>query len=186
MKLSKTIWLFLGIGIFTIVFASLGMAYAGQVRGQSGLRDELSLAQLRLDKCPPEQLSLQMKAAENKLAGAKSRLKAAKNALSQSTQSIEVTDTLFAIAEACNVEVTEIGSSALASEELEEVTCSLLPLTVQIEGNVPNLVDYVLELSAEFPTGVVKSVEMIVPGEEDERDIPWANLKLFIYAYRGD
>lgn len=186
MKLSKTAWLSLGIGIFTIAFASLGMAYSGQARGQSGLRHELNLAQLRLDNYQSQQLSLQKKEAEIRLVQAESRLKAVKTALSPSTEGIEVSDTLFAIAEACDVEITEIGSSALASEKLEEVTCSVLPLTVQIEGDVPNLVDFVLKLPEEFPTGMVKSVEIIVPEEGEDRENPWANLRLFIYAYRGD
>ena len=48
MKLSKTSWIILGIGIFVIAFASLYMLYQGQVQKHDDARNELSQAQAAL------------------------------------------------------------------------------------------------------------------------------------------
>lgn len=198
MKFSKTSRLFLAIGIFAILLASLGVAYLQQVNQQDRLSEELSSAQLRLEKYSPEQLSSQQKQVESQLAKAQLRLKLAKANLFQSIESIEASETLFEIAQACDVEITAISSSALATEEIEGATYSGFPLTVQIEGDVSDLIDFILLWSGEYRTGVVQSEEITIPetndegegesGEETEEEVeePSANLRLFIYSYRGD
>ncbi len=194
MKLSKTTRIFLAIGIFVILVASLSMAYSQQSQEQSRLNQELSLAQLRLDKYSPDKLPSQQRELESQLAQAEAQLKNAKASLSQSIESIEVTNTLFAVAEACDVEIIEINSPGPTSKELEGVTCSVLSLTVKVEGDVPKLINFIHKLSWKFPTDVVESVEINVPevteeeGEtgEEELEKPSANLKLCIHTYEGD
>jgi len=198
MKLSKTAWIVLTVSIFAIAFASLNTAYSRQGQEQSRLNEELSLVQLRLTKYSPEELSSQQRELESQLARAESQLEATKASLSQSIQSIEATDTLFEVAEAYGVEIIEISSLGLTSKTLEGITCSVLTLTAKAEGDVPNLINFTLELSKNFPTGVVESVEISVPeateeegetGEEEteeELGKPSANLRLCIYTYEGD
>jgi hypothetical protein len=92
---------------------------------------------------------------------------------------------LFDIAEAYGVEVTELSSSGLVSEELEGVPCSVLSLTVRVEGDIPDLIGFITKLNDDFTTGVVQSVEISIPettgGEESS-----ANIQLVIYTHRGD
>ncbi len=206
MKLSKTSWSLLTIGIFMILFTSLGVAYAQQGQEQSRLNPELSLAQLlltkQLAKFPPEKFSSQQRELESRLAKAESQLETAKTTLSQLIESIEVTDTLFEAGDTCRVEIIEISSAGLTNKELGDITCSVLSLVVKVEGDVPNLTNFVVELSRRFPTGVAQSVQINVPevieeeeetgGEletesgEEELEKPSANIQLVIYFYQGD
>ena len=201
MKLGKTSLLVLSIGIFIVLCASLGMAYSRQSQEQSQLDQELSLVQQRLKQLSPEKLSTQQKELESRLVQTGSQIKAAKDNLRQSLESIEATDALFTAAETYQVEIIRISSSALTEKELEGVTCSVLSLTATVGGEVPNLIGFVSNLSWQFPTGVVQSVKINVPevteeegeeegegeeGEEEELEKPSANIVLSIHTYEGD
>jgi len=196
MKLSKATFIFLAVGIFVILAASLGMTYSQRNREQSQLKEELALAQQRLKKYPAQELSSQKKELESQLAKAESQLKAAKDSLYKSIESIETTDALFKIAKSCNVEVTGIRSPGVTTQQLEGVTLSSLPLTVTVEGNVLNLIDFVSKWTEGYQTGAVKSVEITVPeppeektaeqgGTKIEEQKPSAIINVFIYTYEG-
>ena len=190
-KLSKTTWIFLAVGTFVILCASLGMVYFQLGNEQSQLNEKLTLAQLRLKKYPAHQLAPQQEELEGRLAKAGLQLKVAKNSLYQSTQSIEASDALFDLAEDYQVEVTEIGSPGVTTEELEGVNLSFLPLTVTVEGDVLNLIDFIYKWTHEYSTGVVQTVEITVPElveeeEETEEEEPSAVINLLIYTYEGD
>jgi len=196
MKLSKTAWIFLASGIFIFLLAGLIVVNSNQGQEQSQLYQELSSAQLTLAKYtakfPPERFSSQQRELESQLARAQSELEDVKARLRQPIESIEVTDTLFEVAKTCDVKIIEIRSSRLTSRELEGVTFSALPLMADVEGDVPNLIKFILEVSGKFPTSMVELVGINVPelteggetGEELEK--PSANLKLDIYTYEGD
>jgi len=208
MKLSKKVWLLLAGGIFVILAAGLGMAYSQQGDEQGRLNEELALARLRLENYPAQQLELtaQQKKLESRLAMAKSQLENAKTSLSRSTESIEASGGLFEIAGDCHVEVTAISSPGPGTRELEGVTLAVLPLTVRIEGEVLNLIDFVSRWTWDYATGVVESVQISVPlppGEEEEEgeveetegaeeeeaveeQKPSAVINLLIYGYEGD
>lgn len=189
MKLSKTAWILLATGIFIVVVVRLNMTHFQQVEEQSRLYQELSLAQMRLNNSPAQQLASQQREQESWLAQTESQLKAAKANLRQSIKSIEVTHALFKVAETCGVEITQVSSLGQTTKALEGVTLSVLSLTARAEGDMPDLINFILELSKEFPTGVVESVgidEPKVTGEEEELGKPSANLKLLIHTYEGD
>lgn len=207
LKLSKKAWLLLAGGIFIILAAGLGMVYSQQGDERGQLNEELALARLRLENYPAQQLELtsQQKKLESRLAMAKSQLKNAKTSLSRSTESIEASGGLFEIAGDCHVEVTEISSPGPTTRELEGVTLAVLPLTVTVEGEVLDLIDFVSRWTGDYATGVVESVEISVPlppGEEEEGEVeeteeeeeeeeeeqkqPSAVINLLIYSYEGD
>jgi len=196
-KLSTTSWIFLTIGIFGILVLSLNVAYAQQSQEQSQLNEEVALVQKRLLKNPPQQISSQKSELESRLAKAELQLKVTKVGLYWSLESIEASDALFELAEASYVEVTGISSSGVTSELLEGVDFSILLLTVTIEGDVLNLVDFIYKWTHEYPTGVVQSVAITVPevveeeeeteeAEEAEEEKPSAIINLLIYSYEGD
>jgi len=188
-RLSRTSWVLLAVGIFVILVSSLGAAYGVQQNEKTRLDEELSLAQLRLAKYSPDELSAQQEELESQLVQIESEVTANKAYLSPSIENIEVIEALFvALAEATSVEVVEINSSSLTSKEVEEATFSALPLNVTIEGDVPNLLSFVRELSQEFPTNVVESIKMNIPEviEGEEIEEPTAIIQLLIYTYQGD
>ncbi len=187
MKLTKTALIFLVVGIFVILVASLGVAYSYQGQEQSQLNQQLSIAQLALEKYLPQQLSSQLRELERQLAQAESQLGGAKTDIHQSIESIEVTDTLFEVARTCDVEIIGISSLGMTSKELEGFTYSTLSLRVKLEGDAPNLINFILKLSEKFPAGLVKWLEIDIPGvTEEELEKPSANLELCIHTYEGD
>lgn len=188
MKLSKKAQIVLGVGIFAVLAGSLGTLYSQQGQEQSQLNQDLDVAQLRLDKHPLDEFSAQLMDLEWRLAQAESRISAAKGSLRQSVDSIEATETLLQVVEAQEVEIIEISSSELSSEDLEGSAYSVLVLTVVVEGDVPELVNFIFELSSKFPTSVLESVEItdpaVIEGEAGSVE-PSASLSLRIYRYEG-
>jgi len=188
MKLGKTSWLILAIGIFVVALASLGIAYGGQIKGQDQLNQELSQTQLILAKYSPEELSFQQRELENQLAQLESENIDIKARLSQSIESIKVADALFKVAEANDVEITEANLESPTNIGMEGITFRALPIMLTVEGEVPDLILFAFGLNQEFPSGVVKSLKISIPevteGEETEK--PSANIQLFIYTYEGD
>jgi hypothetical protein len=117
-------------------------------------------------------------------------MSATKDSLRQpeSVDSIEATETLLQVVEAQGLEIIEISSPGLSSEDLEGSAYSVLVLTVVVEGDVPELVHFISVLSSKFPTGVLESIDIIDPavaeGEAGSTE-PSASLSLRIYSYEG-
>ena len=195
MKLSKKAIILLVICVFVILVAGLGMTYSRQEGEQSQLDEELTLAKQRLEKYPDEEaeFAAQQKELESRLARAESRLRAAKANLYQSIESIEASDTLFTLAQDCGVEVVKIQSPGVTTKKIGEVTLSALSLTVTIEGDVLNIIDFVSEWTKEYPTGIVESVVITVPQPPDaeaeeaqtEEKSPSADIDICISTYEG-
>ena len=207
MKLGKISWLILTAGIFIITFASLGVARFQQLDEKDQLSGELAVAQHRLGKFQLKQLDSQKQELEQQLDKATAQLETAKNEISQPIESITVTDSLFDIARACGVEVTDIISSDLTDGELAGIPSSVINLSIRVEGYVPDLINFVSKLNNDFAVGVVSSVKMNIPQEveeetegelaeegeeeeeeqaEEETDMPSANIQLVIYSYQGE
>ena len=185
MKLSKTGWLIIIIGVFVIILAGLGTVRSQQVREQDQLNDELALAQLKLKGVQLDELAQQQGELDRHLSQTTSQFQAARTILSRPVGSIAVTSTLFDVAAANAVEVTDVNSSGLASADLQGIPCSVLTLTARVEGDVPNLVSFITELNRYLRNGVVKSVEISIP-EMTTEEKSSANIQLVVYTCQGD
>ena len=185
MKLSKKSWLILIVGIAIAIFAGLWLARGQQVDEQEQLHEELSIVAMRLNGLQGEEISSQQGELERQLSQTISQLETAKAVLSQSTGSITVSGTLFDIAEATGVEITEISSSGLSSDSLEGINFLALPLTITVEGDVADIISFVGSLNHDFKTGIVKSVEISIPETTSEETVS-ANIQLHIYIFQGD
>ena len=138
MKLSKRAWAFLAVGIFFILAVSLGVAYLQQNSERSRLEEELSLAQLRLDKSPPsEGLSLQVEDLESKLSQAEVQLEDTKSHLIQPIENIEIADTLYKDAEPYHIEIIEISSPGLGAERRKELPALFCRLPLLLKEKYP-------------------------------------------------
>jgi len=182
MKLGKTSLLLLIAGIIIVAFASLGVARAQQLQEQDRVSEELYLVARRLSTLRLEQLHTQHEELEKQLSQTTLQFEAVRAIFSQQIGSIGANDALFDIAQACGVEVTGITSSALLSGELEGVPCSVLTLGVSVEGDIPNLISFVLRVNGNFGSGAIDSVGINIPDETTEQR-PAANIKLLIYNY---
>ena len=184
MKLSKTTWLVIAIGIFVVALISLNMVRSQQVDEQNELKEKLAQTQSDLERVQPEKLSSQQAELEKQLSEATSQFETVNATLSQPAGSIAVTSILFDIAKAHDLEVTEMTSLGPASDNLEGVTLSVLLLTAKVEGDVPNLVSLVTELNSSLTTGVVKSITITIP-ETTNGDNTSASIQLVVYTYQG-
>lgn len=184
MKLSKISWLILAAGIFIVVFASLGITRSQQLQEQEQLDDELTVAEMRLNKFQVKQLRQQQEELQKQMDESTMQLTAAKDKLRQTIDSINVTDEFFEIARSCGVEVVGISSSNIGSEELGNIVCSVITLNATVAGDTSNLISFVIRLNNDFTTGIVKSAQISIPEMADDR--PSANILMVVYAYGGD
>ncbi len=196
MRLSKTAWLILGIGIFVIAFATLFMLHSQQSGEQEWLEDSLSVAQAALPQLVSERDNL-----ENALAQATSLLNAARSSFPDFVDSIRVDEKLFEMADDCDLKITSITSSEPTDEEVEAVTYSVAPFVVDVKGEVADILDFIntIATSEYFTNATVELVDIVVPEplteeekegltEEEikEAEKPSATITLIIYSYKGE
>ncbi len=203
MKLTKKKWLFLGIGIFVLVSAGLGRVWAQRVQEQEQLKQELSLAQLRLTKSADmQQLSSRQEELQTRLIQLPLQVTSAKASLSQSLETIEVDETLFGIAEISGVQLRIISSSPPTDIKLDGIPYSVLHQSLQIEGSEGNILDFIRKCTEKFPTGMATSVQIAkgaeptpTPIQESTVPIPAptssplrksSTIEILIYTYAGE
>jgi len=181
-KLGKAARTFIAIGITVIVYASLLMVYLGQNTEQSQLDQDLSFVQETTAKYSIDELASQKTELESELARLEPAFRVAETRLRQSIDSIDITDTLYELADSNDVDIVKIGSPSLTSKESEGITNSLLSVTMTVEGEVANLLDFILDLTDEFPTSAIESVTI----DYTRSDRPFADLNLFLHTYEAE
>jgi len=166
----------LTVGIIIVAFGSLGIARAQQVEQQDQVEEEITVAERRLDNFQLKQLYSQKEGLEERLEETVSQLKATKDELNQSIESIGVTESLFEIASANDVEITQISSSDISTDKLAGITSSIARINLSVEGDVPDLISFITALNNDFTTGVVMSAEITIQeqyegeGEQSEEE----------------
>jgi outer membrane murein-binding lipoprotein Lpp len=185
LKLGKTSWFILVIGIFIVIVVSLGLARSQQMREYTRLSNELSVAEKRLSQVQVKQLTQQQEDLQGKLDASTVQLTAAKDTLRQTVQSIDVTDKFYAIVKSCGTAVSSYSSSNVKSDKVGDLSCSVITLNAVVEGDVSNLINLVIRLNTDFPTGLVNSAQISVPPSADMGK-PSVNIVMVVYAYEGD
>ncbi len=183
-KLSKTSWIILIVGVMAVAVASLGTAYTQQNEERSRLDTELSKAALELEGFELDGFYVQQQELEKKLSLVLSEYEATKTALSPTIESIDIIDGLFRTADICGVEIITISSSEFSTSDLNEVTFRVLPIEVEIDGEITNIINFLNKLDNELSTGVVKSVNVQITEADSTQEIT-ASIRLNIYTY-GD
>ena len=184
MKLGKKSWLFIGLGLFLIAFVGLWLAYSQQADMKSQLKEELAQAKARLSSIQIEQLTDEQGELEQQLEASMRQSESARETLSQPMNSIIISDILFSTAEANSVNITTISSSGASRVDLNGVPCRALSLTVNIEGEVADLIDFITELNGDFAITNVKTVSMEIPYPAGARKST-ANIQIGVYTHEG-
>jgi TolA-binding protein len=160
MKLSKTSWITLIVGIIIICGLSLGWTYYQQNNQQKQLDDKLTqskekLAQINFDdlNAQKDQLTRQIEQNNTKIADVKTDL-------SSEEDSIDVTNTILEDAKNYNVDIVDMSSSGLSTESLLSIKCETLPVAIKALGNISDIASFTSSLQQKFPTSVVKVVQM--------------------------
>ena len=188
MRLSRTAWLILGIGVLVIAVGSLYTVYSRQVSEQEQLADSLAAAQARLPKVISDRQAAEAELTqwEDKLAEATSLLSKSEAKFPESAESIKYDELLFDIADVCDLEVMSLTASEPQSKkekvevediEVEDVTYIVTSFDLKVEaaGSVPdplteayidetvaNILDFINTIATgeDFTTATIESVIM--------------------------
>ena len=105
--------------------------------------------------------------------------------LSQPVGNVAASSILFDVAQAHDLEVTEVTLPGPSSESLGGIICSVISLSARVEGDIMDLVRFVIELNAHLTTGVINSVVITIPETTSEEKAS-ADIQLLVYTYQGD
>jgi uncharacterized membrane-anchored protein YhcB (DUF1043 family) len=184
LKLSKTSWLILAIGLFIVVMAGLGITRSQQSKEQGQVSEELTASQQSLAALEITGMQSQLAGLQQKAAQDQQQLIAAQKQLQQTIVSVDVTDKFFSIANACGVSVTSLNTSPITPNKYEDIDLSQTSINGQVEGQLPALINFVESLNNNFGTGLVKLAEIDIP-PVSTNETPTANVQMIIYSYEG-
>jgi type II secretory pathway pseudopilin PulG len=192
MKLSKKVWIIVGIGIIVVLLGIVFMVYFQQVREQQDLNERRDAAQTLSTKLDSDKGDL-----EDQLAQAESSLNTSQAQFPEVLESIEYGEDFFKIAYGqnlytmaggCGVDLTSLTASSPTDKKVGAVTYSVSSFVVVVEGNIDDIlkfidaigtgIDYELPWSFQLPWSVdVKSVNINVAEST-------ATITLDIYGYK--
>jgi hypothetical protein len=176
LKIGKTTQWILLIGIFVILLVSASVAYGRQQAEQSELSSSIAQANQDFTK-----YSAQKEDLESKRRAANSRIASAQGEFRQYTESIEIEEALFEVAEDAGVSITALVFSLPGEERLGSTTYRVFSPVVTAQGEVlPELLLFSKKISESFSTVAVESVKIEVGEGEEKSQIV---LQLKIYAY---
>jgi hypothetical protein len=184
-KFSKTSWLILSAGIFIVVLAGLGITRSQQLSEQGKLDDELGISQKSLDNLKNTDLSKQLDELKQQAAEKQLQLDEARKRLDQTVVSVEVTDEFFSVADYCGVKVISISTSPIILSTYEGIGLDTTALNAVAEGELPDLINFVVSLNNDFTTGLVNSAQIDIPPSTSE-ETPSASIQIIIYSYEGN
>lgn len=206
MRLSKTAWLVLGIGIFIIAFASLFTLSSGQSGEQERLNDSLATAQGLEPKLISEREDLAGQQAqwEKRAIDAESALNRSQAQFPRSAESIDYDQLLFQIADDCDLQIMEIFASEPAEEWVEDILYAVATFKVKvrseesppstvaafenyIDATVADMLDFInnIDTSEDFSNATIELVEMknLKPPAAVPAEGPEATIQLIIYGF---
>jgi hypothetical protein len=188
MKLSKTTWMVLGIGVIIIAAVSLYMVYQGQVQKRQEARDSLANVEQNLQsftniKEATEveliQLEDELQEWQNELSQLETELAQAKLTLDQtgarfpsSVESIEYDEVLFSFAHDANLKITSLTAGEPAETITEDITVPAeltteditVPMDITIEGITYATTFFTVEVKGEV-ADILDFVNRVVTDE---------------------
>jgi Tfp pilus assembly protein PilO len=192
LRLSRTAWLILVIGVLVIALGSLYMVYSRQSSEQQELAASLATAQARLPKVIADREASEAELAQwqDKLAEATSLLAKSEAQFPGSAESIEYDEVLYEIADSCDLEVMSLTASEPSEKKVEDVTYTVTTFEVEVRGEVDDILDFISDIATrEYFTGAtVELVNIKVPEppeEDEEAEPPTATITLVGYSYKG-
>jgi len=186
LRSKKTRWPVVIVGVvLAAILGSLGTVQARQSAERSRLDAELAVAEESLRSAQLVQTGAEQSERKERLSTVSADLEDARAQLSEQTDSIIANEVLFNIARLCGVTLTEITVSPVTEEDLEQVPCSLLPVSVKATGNMAALVNFIMTLNTTVTNGVVRSARATAP-DSTTSEPPSAQVRLVIYSYQGE
>jgi hypothetical protein len=185
-KFSKTGWLILSAGVFVVVLGSLGITRTQQLHEQNKLDEELHNSTQLLEKLQAQDLQQQLDDLQQKVEEAEILRDEAAQRLDQTVISVDVSDELFDIAKYCGVVVRNLTTTPIRSSPYKGIGLDLTSLHVSAEGDVSDLVDFVMSLRNDYTTGLVESFQLNIPLADSETETAKVSVQILIYSYEGN
>jgi len=194
MRLGRTAWLVLGIGVFVIAFVTLFFIYARQSGEQEELEVTLAGAQTQLVKLISGRDSLEdlLTQQQGTLSETRALLTSAQASFPTLEASIEYNEVLTEIADFCGLEVVNMSADEPREKEVEGITFLVISFEVEVKGAVNSILTMVDEIATDkrFASATVEAVDITVPrrsllASAPEPEEPSAKIKLAGYSYGG-
>lgn len=179
------------VGSFVVIVLILFLwnARSQQANERARLAGELAIATKKLGAAQLERLYEQTSDLETRINRISARTNDAGN-IFYSPKSIGVTDTLIDTATKLGVEIKELKTTGPQKENVQGVPLISLALDIKVEGGLAGLTNFVVALSERFPTSVVRSAEIEIPGGSrpaaSVTGQPSVKILLIIYSYQGE
>ncbi len=186
LKLSKTSQLMLAVGVFIVILASLGISRSHQMQEKGQLDEQLYMSEIRLGGLTITELQEQQATLQAKLDEEKAQISGAKASLHQDIESVDVTDKFFVIAKESNVTVSSLSTTLITELPLENIMCSMISLSAAVKGDVPDLIDFIINLNEGYVSGYIGTAQIVIPENDAEGEEAQATLQMTIYSYEGD
>jgi hypothetical protein len=181
--------------------AILNWTYAQQSTQQSQLEDRLTQAKQKLAGIKFDDLEVQKEQLTREMEQVNSDLEILKTKLYSDRDSIDAANLVLEEAKNYNVDILDMTSPGLSSESLAGIACEALPLSLKVEGNIKDIVNFVSSLNHRFPTSIDKMVQLdrLPPPESTPTPLPAggspavvaekdfsASISIGIYSYEGE
>lgn len=183
LKLSKTSWVVIIVGIVVVAFASLGIVRYQTFQDQGIAAEELAGLEGSINDLEVEPLYDQQDELQKKLDDIILQREVAEGDYRQQIESIGVTDDFFRIAQASGVEVINLSTSSVAEGGLSGTDWSELAVRARVEGDVSKIIGFVIRLNSDFAMSIVNSA--VVTIEETEGAMPTGDINMVVYSYQG-
>jgi type II secretory pathway pseudopilin PulG len=193
-KFSKSSWIILALGIVLIAGITLGMSRSRQAEQQKQLTEQLAQAKQKLALVNIDELAGQKDRLTQQVGQYNAQTDSAKQNLFAAEDNIQATDIILESAKSFQVAVASITSPGSTIGELAGNQCRILPLTIQLNGDISYMADFICNLSQIFPTSIVQEVRLTneefsppKPGEGQTAPAAAtsAEISLVIYSYEG-
>jgi Tfp pilus assembly protein PilO len=204
LKKGRTTWWYLGIAVIVAGAALLAMVQSSLQTQKDTLVTELDEATAALSELDTDSLQTELQAAETLLAKTGKDLKLSENKYNRLIESLDAVAKLFDIAAESGVTVFSDGirldsfrSTGTSDAVQDGISIVALPVTVSIEGETADILDFTRRVTDEYPFATLVSVNIDIPSVpektegaepevETEPELSTAEIRLIIYTYQGE
>jgi len=174
-KMGRISQLVLLIGVFLILLIPLIVINNQQSAKQIELKATLANLNkiLAVEETPKAKL-------EAELAQINAETESAKAIFPNTSQSPEIIDSLFELAELNDIYVTQ---TSVSISQPKETIGPILTIQIGLKGQVPKFQNFLLALDNKLPTSQIKQLTFTIAGEEGEEDT--ASITIDISCYEG-
>jgi len=182
LKLSKISWLILSAGVFLVILAGLGITRSQQFQEENALTEELGLSEARLNNIQVAQLQQQNDELQQRIKDSQEQLDIVKERLHQPVESVDVTDKFFVIAENCDVLVMNLSTTTISENILGDIDCSSISISASVQGDLDDLIDFIISLNNGFATGCVRTAQISFSTTGIDEGLS-SSIQMIVYSY---